>query len=198
MHTNMINVFSLSTSSNRTTCFILGYVLTVTDGTLSHNLPFSPLPLPVVLCFSPHRLAYAFSLPSFFLFNSSLLWSDSVVLFLHDSTIFSYVTPCSCLLEFISRKHVWIMARCWFVFLVLFRTRPCFLSINLSSPAVTLTTTPIFVILLLQLLLLLLLLLSIGSGTESRGLAPVEPVGVRLVLLFSQCSLDSSLLIRIK
>lgn len=190
MHTNMINVFSLSTSSNRTTCFILGYVLTVTDGTLSHNLPFSPLPLPVVLCFSPHRLAYAFSLPSFFLFNSSLLWSDSVVLFLHDSTIFSYVTPCSCLLEFISRKHVWIMARCWFVFLVLFRTHPCFLSINLSSPAVTLTSTPIFVI--------LLLLLSIGSGTESRGLAPVEPVGVRLVLLFSQCSLDSSLLIRIK
>lgn len=83
-------------------------------------------------------------------------------------------------------------------FLVLFRTHPCFLSINLSSPDVTLTTTPMFVILLLQLLLLLLLLLSIGSGTESRGLAPVEPVGVRLVLLFSQCSLDSSLLIRIK
>lgn len=51
-------------------------------------------------------------------------------------------------------------------FLVLFRTHPCFLSINLSSPDVTLTTTPMFVILLLQLLLLLLLLLSIGSGTE--------------------------------
>lgn len=38
----------------------------------------------------------------------------------------------------------------------------------------------------------------VGSGTESSGLASVEPVGVRLVLILSQCSLDSSLLLRIK